>query len=112
MPIQQQQALSDFTNQARPGVMTYGKYVWCTFQKAEVLDGVDFGWPIDGVLKNVVESLEMLVKVVCHRLTQRCKEGLPSYIEHIVMPVALSVCLSYQQFWKEQPDKVAARVAL
>lgn len=48
-----------------------------------------------------------------HRLTQQCKEGLPSYIKHVVMPMTLCNCPSYEHLWREQrPDKVAARVAL
>ncbi len=57
--------------------------LWCAFSKAEVLDGVEVdGWSVDGVLKNAADYLERLIKIMSHRLTQRCKENLPSYIEH------------------------------
>jgi len=76
---------------------------------ASDIDGV----PTDGVLENIAAFLDMLIKVLSHRLTKRCLAGLPSYIEHIVMPVALSVCPVYEQLWREQRlDKVAERVAL
>ncbi len=48
-----------------------------------------------------------------HRLTQRSKEDLPSYIEHIVMPSALACRPRYEQLWREQrPNMVATRVTL
>jgi len=87
---------------------------WCAFPKAEVLDGVEVGgWPVDDVLKNTADFLERLIKTVSHRLTQRCKEDLPSYTVHIVMPVASACCPSYEQLWREQrPNMVVARVGL
>ncbi len=88
--------------------------LWCAFPKAEVLDGVDFDeWPTTGVLKDISDFLEELIKVVSHRLSKRCKEDLPSYIEHIVMPVASACCPRYEQLWREQrPNRMAARVAM
>ncbi len=88
--------------------------LWCAFSKAEVLDGVEVdGWSVDGVLKNTADFLERLIKIMSHRLTQQCKEDLPSYIEHIVMPVAWACCPRYEQLWREQcPNMVVARVAL
>jgi hypothetical protein len=88
--------------------------VWFAFLKAEVLDGVEVdGWRVDGVLKNIADFLERLIKIMSHRLTQRCKEDLPSYIDHIVMPVASACCPSYEQLWREQrPNMVVAREAL
>ena len=79
-----------------------------------MLDGVDLDeWPTAGVLKNISDFLEELIKVVSHRLTQRCKEDLPSYIAHIVMPSASACCPRYEQLWREQrPSRMAARVTL
>jgi len=88
--------------------------LWCAFPEAEVLDGVDFDeWPTAGVLKNISDFLEELIKVVSHRLSERCKEDLPSYIKHIVMPSASACCPRYEQLWREQrPNRMAARVTL
>jgi len=88
--------------------------LWCEFPKAEVLDGVEVdGWSVDGVLKKIADFLERLIKIMSHILTQQCKEDLPSYIEHIVMPVAWACCPRYEQLWREQrPNMVVARVAL
>jgi len=88
--------------------------LWCAFSKAEVLDGVEVdGWSVDGVLKNTADFLERLIKIMSHRLTQQCKEDLPSYKEHIAMPVAWACCPRYEQLWREQrPNMVVARVAL
>jgi len=81
-----------------------------------VFDGVSLdndGGPTDGVLKNIVEFLELLFKAVSHRLSKQCKTNLPSYIEHVVMPVALAPLPKYAQLWREQrPSRMAARVAL
>jgi len=99
---------------------TYGQYtkVWWAFPKAEVFDGVSLdndGGPTDGVLKNIVEFLEMLFKAVSHRLSKQCKTNLPSYIdlEHMVimMPVALAPLPKYAQLWRKQrPSKMAEDV--
>jgi len=84
------------------------------FSQAEVLDGVDFDeWPTAGVLKNISDFLEKLIKVVSHRLSERCMQGLPSYIEHVVMPSASCLCPRYEQLAREQrPNRMAARVTL
>jgi len=92
--------------------------VWWAFPKAEVFDGVSLdndGGPTDGVLKNIVEFLEMLFKAVSHRLSKQCKTNLPSYIdlEHMVimMPVALAPLPKYAQLWRKQrPSKMAEDV--
>jgi len=88
--------------------------LWCAFPKAEVFDGVEVGgWPAAGVLKYTADFLERLTKIMSHRLTQQCKQGLPSYIVHIVMPVASACCPSYEQLWREQrPSMMVARVGL
>jgi len=73
--------------------------LWWAFPRAEVLDGVDFDeWPTAGVLENISDFLEEIIKAVSHRLSERCKEDLPSYMEHL---------------WMEQrPNEVVARAAL
>ncbi len=88
--------------------------LWSAFPKAEVLDGVEVdAWPTAGVLKNVSDFLEELITVVSHRLSERCKQGLPSYIEHIVKPVAMACCPGYERLWRVQrPNMVEARVTL
>ena len=95
---------------------TYGQYtkVWCAFSLTEVLDGVEVdGLSVDGVLENTADFLEELIKVVSHRLSERCMQGLPSYIEHIVMPVAAACRPHYERLWRVQrPKVVLARVTL
>jgi len=90
--------------------------LWYAFPKAEVLDGVDFDeWPTAGVLKNISDFLEKLIKVVSHRLSERCMQSLPSYIEHVVMPSASFVCPRYvyeQLAREERPNRMVARVTL
>ena len=88
--------------------------LWSAFPKAEVLDGVEVdAWPTAGVLKNVSDFLEELVTVESHRLSERCKQGLSSYIEHIVKPVAMACCPGYERLWRVQrPNVVEARVTL
>jgi len=88
--------------------------LWWAFPRAEVLDGVDFDeWPTAGALENISDFLEEIIKVVSHRLSERCKEDLPSYMEHIVMPSASACCPRYEHLWREQrPNKVVARAAL
>ncbi len=95
---------------------TYGQYtkVWCAFSLTEVLYGVEVdGLSVDGVLENTADFLEELIKVVSHRLSERCMQGLPSYIEHIVMPVAAACRPHYERLWRVQrPKMVVARVTL
>jgi len=88
--------------------------LWWAFPKAEVLDGVDFDdWSTAGVLKNVSDFLEKLIKDVSHRLSEHCMQGLPSYIEHIVKPVAAACRPHYEHLWRVQrPNMVVARVTL
>ena len=94
---------------------TYRQYtkVWLAIPKADVLDGDVDGFSVIGVLENVSDILELLIKDVSHRLSKRCKQGLPSYIEHIVKPVATACCPGYERLWRVQrPNMVEARVAL
>ena len=104
------------TKQDQKGGETYGQYtkVWCAFSLAEVLDGVEVdGLSVDGVLENVCDFLEELIKDVSHRLSERCMQGLPSYIEHIVKPVAAACRPHYEHVWRVQrPNMVVARVTL
>ena len=90
--------------------------LWYAFPKAEMLDGVDFDeWQTAGVLKNISDFLTKLIKVVSHRLSERCMQGLPSYIEHVVMPSASFICPRYvyeQLAREERPNRMVARVTL
>ena len=128
MPIQQRQALNYVTNQARSkgwqhiwsvhksvAGNTYGQYtkVWLAIPKADVLDGDVDGFLVFGVLKIVGDFLEKLIKVKSHRLSEHCMQGLPSYIEHIVKPVATACCPGYERLWRVQrPNMVEARVGI
>ena len=94
---------------------TYGQYtkVWLAIPKADVLDGDVDGFSVFGVLKIVSGFLEKLIKVKSHRLSEHCKQGLPSYIEHIVKPVATACRPGYERLWRVQhPNMVEARVTL
>ena len=78
-----------------------------------MLDGDIDGYSVFGVLKIVSDFLELLIKDESHRLSERCKQGLPSYIEHIVKPVAMACCPGYERLWRVQrPNVVEARVTL
>ena len=88
--------------------------LWSAFPKAEVLDGVEVdAWSTAVLLKNVSDFLEELIKVVSHRLSERCMQGLPGYIEHIVKPVATARRPGYEHLWRVQRSNVVeARVTL
>ena len=90
---------------------TYGQYtkVWLAIPKADVLDG----FLVFGMLKVVGGFLENLIKVKSHRLSEHCMQRLPSYIEHIMKPVATACRPGYERLWRVQrPNMVEARVAL
>ena len=94
---------------------THGQYtkVWLAPPKADVLDGDIDRYSVFDVLKIVSDFLELLIKDECHRLSERCKQVLPSYIEHIVKPVAMACCPGYERLWRVQrPNVVEARVTL
>ena len=87
--------------------------VWLAVSKADVLDGDIDGSSVTGVLENVSDFLEELIKVVSHRLSERCMQNLPGYIEHIVKPAATARRPGYERLWRVQrPDVVEARVTL
>ncbi len=87
--------------------------LWSAFPKADVLDGHIDGFSVIGVLENVSEFLEELIKVVSHKLSEHCMQGLPGYIEHIAKPVAAACRPGYERLWRVQrPDVLVARVTL
>ncbi|DBA94011.1 TPA: hypothetical protein ACH3X1_001663 [Trebouxia sp. C0004] len=97
------------------GGNTHGQHtnVWLAVPKADVLDGDVDGYSVFGVLKIVSGFLEKLIKVKSHSLSEHCMQGLPSYIEHVVKPVATACRPGYERLWRlQRPNMVEARVAL